>query len=76
MGTSDLERLLGKDTRAYRAYLLTHQDRIFRAEDILAASDYDAIRIARRLADKHPVELWERDRLVHRIEPGSGEHRP
>jgi hypothetical protein len=52
----------------YRAYLLSQEDRIIGFEVIEALNDVEALMHARALADKNPVELWDRSRRIIRIE--------
>jgi hypothetical protein len=55
----------------YRLYCLDGANRIARAEAVSAASEEDAIAIARAMKLPTKCELWYRDRLVARI-PASG----
>ena len=54
---------------AYRAYVIGDEGRIETSTDILVASDEEAIEQARQLVDDHVVELWDRGRMLIRIEP-------
>ncbi|HZH10575.1 MAG TPA: hypothetical protein VEZ24_09400 [Microvirga sp.] len=49
---------------AYRAYLLNEQGRFMNVIELFCRDDEDAIEQARRLANDHAVEIWERDRKV------------
>lgn len=53
---------------SYRAYLLNKEDRIVGFEVIEAPDDVEALMHARILAEKNPVELWDRSRRIIRIE--------
>ena len=53
---------------AYRLYCLDGVNRFSRAENFEAQNDEDAIRRARQLmGDAIKCEIWERNRLVARI---------
>lgn len=53
---------------AYRVYCLDGVNRFVRAEPIEAASDDNALRMARVvMGDCFKCEVWERDRLVGRL---------
>jgi hypothetical protein len=50
---------------AYRVYIMDSMGRhIEDCASISASSDADAIQAAERRHDRHPSELWLRDRLV------------
>lgn len=52
----------------YRAYIIGDDGHFIGAEMLtIAADDAAAIEAAKRLVDKHDVELWDRDRLVVRL---------
>lgn len=57
----------------YRCYLLDGRGKIVKSEDIEAASDADAVELARRYLAKHEshaFELWRgRDRLRKEARP-------
>jgi hypothetical protein len=55
---------------AYRIYLLRNDGRIFKAMDAECASDADALATAARLQQEQgkSVEVWERARMVGRLE--------
>ena len=55
---------------AYRLYRLDGAGKITSAEWIEAADDADAARQARRRADGGSCEVWDRNRLIARVEPG------
>ena len=54
---------------AYRAYLIGDAGRVETATPIDATTDQDAIEQAKQLVDGHLVELWDRTRVVVRLEP-------
>jgi hypothetical protein len=55
--------------QVYRVYCLDGADRFTRAEDIKAPTDEEAVRRASvAVGDALKYEIWERDRLVQRIE--------
>jgi hypothetical protein len=54
---------------SYRVYCLDGMSRIVRAEPLEAGSDDDALRMARVvMGDCFKSEVWERDRLVGRLD--------
>ena len=53
----------------YRVYFLNAKGHIIRSHDLECASDEEAIEHLRGLDHAHALELWERARRVHRIEP-------
>jgi len=53
----------------YRVYFLDGADHIIRSQDLECDDDAQAIERLRQLNHAHAVELWERARLVQRIEP-------
>jgi hypothetical protein len=58
--------------RDYRAYILgTEGHRFIRAEDFLSdhPDDAAALATAKKLSDKHDVELWDGARFVARFSP-------
>lgn len=55
---------------SYRLYRLDGAGKISSAEWIEAADDEDAARQARLRSQGGACELWERNRLIARIEPG------
>ncbi len=57
-----------QESPTYRAYLLNQEDRIVGFEVIEAPDDVEALMHARALAEKNPVELWDRSRRIIRIE--------
>lgn len=58
----------------YRVYCLDGADGFQRSESIEAATDDDAIRRARRMmGDCFICEVWERDRLVARLNAREGD---
>ena len=65
-------RLLGGEYMPdYRLYCLDGAGKITRAEVIDAENDDDAVMIARAARKPVHCELWQRDRLVARIEPAA-----
>jgi hypothetical protein len=56
--------------RDYRLYRLDGEGKIASAEWLSAADDSDAASQARNGGFHSTVEIWDRDRLVIRIEPG------
>jgi hypothetical protein len=57
--------------RAYRLYRLDGAGKIMSADWIEAESDDEALKEARQHGDGIRYELWARDRLVERSNPGS-----
>jgi hypothetical protein len=55
--------------RSYRLYSLDGAGNITMAEWLEALDDGDALREARKRQDSVVLELWDRSRLVGRIEP-------
>jgi len=55
----------------YRLYRLDGAGKISSAEWIEAESDGDAQREARALTDQSSFELWAKNRLVERFQPGA-----
>ena len=58
---------------SYRLYRLDGAGKISSAEWIEATDDEDAARQARLRAKDGTCELWDRNRLIARIEPGKDE---
>jgi hypothetical protein len=56
----------------YRLYRLDGAGKIVGAEWLTAADDDDAARQSREDQDKSTLEVWDRNRLVKRIEPNRG----
>jgi hypothetical protein len=58
----------------YRAYIVGDDGHITGFEPLVCVDDGEAIEKAKRLTDKHPIEIWSGDRLVRRLsatgEPG------
>jgi hypothetical protein len=48
----------------YRAYLIGEDGHFFEAVPLICTDDNEASEQAKRLADGHGVELWQRDRKV------------
>jgi hypothetical protein len=53
----------------YRLYCLNEAGRFAKANEIDADSDEDALKQARELKLAVGCELWERDRMVAKLEP-------
>lgn len=53
----------------YRAYLIGETTRVEKAFELDAKTDAEATEQARQLVAEHPVELWDRSRMVLRLEP-------
>jgi len=61
--------------REYRVYCFDGASRIMSADWISAINDAEAyIQTKTRLRDCFRVELWDRDRLVGRIDPPPSQH--
>jgi hypothetical protein len=59
----------GKTTMpTYRAYLINRDDRVTSYRPIEAATDEEALELARQFVDGHDVEVWLLDRKVGRLE--------
>ena len=54
---------------SYRAYFLNSGGHIVRAVELACDTDDAAAEAARRLLNGQPIELWERARMVARLEP-------
>jgi hypothetical protein len=52
----------------YRAYITGVDGHFIDFEPLICADDAEAIDKAKRLVDKHIVELWCADRLVKRLD--------
>ena len=52
---------------SYRAYLIGEDDRVATFKVILADSDPAAVEQALQFIDQHPVELWDRRRLIAKL---------
>ena len=59
------------DMSDYRIYCLDGDGHVARADWVDAKSDDEAIVLVRRKLGKAPFEIWERDRLVARVAPGT-----
>jgi len=59
--------------RDYRLYRLDGAGKIVSAEWLSAADDEDAARQARDGELRSTVEIWDRNRLVVRIDPNQGD---
>ena len=57
---------------SYRLYRLDGAGSIASADWIEAADDEEAARLAREQVPHGLAEIWERNRLVARLEPGEG----
>jgi hypothetical protein len=51
----------------YRAYIVGDGEHFIGFEPLVCADDGEAIEKAKRLIDKHPIEIWSGDRLVKRL---------
>jgi hypothetical protein len=51
----------------YRAYAVGPDEHFIGYEPFICADDGEAIEKAKRLSDRHPVELWSGPRLVGRV---------
>lgn len=62
----------------YRVYYCDAAGKIFSANDLEASDDTEAVARGKQLAGTRFLEVWERDRLVHRPEtaPRSAGERP
>ncbi len=54
---------------AYRAYEVGADNRVRSATVIVADSDESAIAEANQVVSEHAVELWDRGRMITRIDP-------
>lgn len=54
---------------SYRLYRLDGAGNIYTADWLAAGDDEDAVRQARELNLPYPSELWDRHRMVARIDP-------
>jgi hypothetical protein len=52
----------------YRAYLINRDDRVTSYRPIEAATDEEALEIAKQFLHGHDVEVWLLDRKVGRLE--------
>jgi hypothetical protein len=52
----------------YRAYIFDQDDHIAAYRPIEAASDVEALEIAKQFVDGHDVEVWLHDRKIGRLE--------
>jgi hypothetical protein len=56
----------------YRVYLVGDDGHFIGFEPLVCIDDGEAIEKAKRLIDKHPIEIWSGERLVKRLGlPGS-----
>jgi hypothetical protein len=53
----------------YRAYILDHNRHIKGCEPLISTDDDAAIVAAKRLVDRHDVELWHGARMVTKLSP-------
>jgi hypothetical protein len=53
----------------YRAYFVGRDGHFNGYEPIVCADDAAAIENAKRLVNRHGIEIWNRARLVGRLEP-------
>ncbi|WP_338832245.1 hypothetical protein [Bradyrhizobium sp. 27S5] len=52
---------------SYRAYFVGTDGHMIGREDMICASDAEAIALATKFTDKHAVEVWDGDRLVTKL---------
>jgi hypothetical protein len=57
----------------YRLYFFDRKGHIGRALDIECSDDDDAIRRMDEQAHDFPLELWQRERCIRRLEPIGGD---
>lgn len=60
--------------KPYRILLLDAAGRVLRTKLIPACAEADAVVRTRALMDGRPVELWDGDRLVLRLDPEQASH--
>jgi hypothetical protein len=51
----------------YRAYIVGDDGHIIGFEPLVCADDGEAIEKAKRLVDRYPIEVWNGERLVKRL---------
>ena len=57
----------------YRAYIFEPDNHIVRPPQLIEAlDDEQAIEVARCMVDGHALEVWDKQRLVIRLEPRAG----
>jgi hypothetical protein len=62
--------LVGLRVTEYRAFIVGRDGHFIGFGPLICANDDESIERARRLVDRHDVELWCGDRLVIRLKPG------
>ena len=53
----------------YRAHVIGSDGHIVNRVDILTDDEAEARRLAIRVVERLPVELWQGARMIHRFEP-------
>lgn len=53
----------------YRAYFLNREGHVLNVQVFDATDDDQALRHARELKHHHAIEVWQRSRMVNRVEP-------
>lgn len=61
-------------SKPYRLILLDAAGRVLRTKLIPACAEADAVARTRDLMDGRPIELWDGDRLVLRLDPQQAPH--
>jgi len=56
----------------YRAYLIDRDNRVSSYRPVEADTDTDALEAARQFVDGSDVEVWHLDRMIGRLERGTG----
>jgi hypothetical protein len=70
-GKRSLIALLEAKMPVYCAYIMGLHDRTIGVIQLDCRDDESAIKSARRLVDSHPVEVWQTDRPVARLDAPS-----
>jgi len=71
-----IELLMPTPMLQYRIYYVGSDGHFIKAENVSFESDAEAISEARRLAGDHPIEVWQLDRLVTKIDVSPGSSMP
>jgi hypothetical protein len=53
----------------YHAYLINADGRIAKRDAIECDDDEQAKRVAKQMADRHAIELWQEARMIATFEP-------
>jgi hypothetical protein len=53
----------------YHAYVIGPDGHIVNRVDILTEDEAEARRLARRIVERLPVELWQSTKMIERFEP-------